>query len=113
MTRRRGGRTVTKDGPADKAGIKDGDLIVEVDGMPVEEHGRLHGRDAQEESRPSRRDDVSAQGRAAQSESDARVKTNDTMTQQCPRKTKLKFRMTKESLNSQSIGFRHWEFLGH
>jgi hypothetical protein len=27
--------TVTKGGPADKAGIKDGDVIVEVDGMPV------------------------------------------------------------------------------
>jgi Zn-dependent M28 family amino/carboxypeptidase len=27
--------TVTKDGPADKAGIKDGDLIVEVAGVPV------------------------------------------------------------------------------
>jgi hypothetical protein len=27
--------SVTKDGPADKAGIKEGDLIVEVDGVPV------------------------------------------------------------------------------
>jgi putative serine protease PepD len=32
---------VTPDGPADKAGVKDGDVIVEFDGKPVEDPTQL------------------------------------------------------------------------
>ena len=65
--------TVTKGGPADKAGIKDGDVIVEVDGVPVKNMVAYTAEMRKKKAGQRRRDDSSAESGADQGEGDAGV----------------------------------------